>query len=530
MAHRRIAFVSWSKAGLCAGPPSRIWRMQQPGRRRITSRLPEWLWNSNPRGFGQAADLRMIPVKQQPNAWELQAEENYARRAPALLSFETLAGSGLPDNLARLDQLDIATDQTAHRQRNVATEIERIQRSRPGDFAAHATVLCLRVTTAPNGQVETAARDGLGSWLGLRQGDGQPTFPYARVHVIKVDRALQFRAGLSRILLRAESEPALWGRPPANAHEPIEHFSSGRELLKGLYFIDPYLSPLLAGNAPYVWSFTAPRAGAIVLFDLGTFARGTRGEPAEALQMFGPQGTTQFLARPTVRPSDLEAAARWWVQHLNGFLGLISDPVPFARADGITYSPQGHMQTLLSVEHLFRHVQSMLTQVRDKHARRLALFGFLDTYEGLMGRDVVASCTLSVAEKSLAKLEAALDPAVACVLLPPAKRAVEALRAVQAGFSLGTDVAAQRVRLPAAQGHEDLPLEKAAASYLYVLRNATHGYGGKNDASRRRNDALLASHSGDLPDDLPMLAYLYALTLVLDPSGLYLRLAHHSFP
>lgn len=55
--------------------------------------------------------------------------------------------------------------------------------------------------------------------------------------------------------------------------------------------------------------------------------------------------------------------------------------------------------------------------------------------------------------------------------------------------------------------------ERAAASYLVALRNATHGHGGdKGTAEQRERDTtLLIQHNGDIPEDLSLLAYLYLL-------------------
>lgn len=286
-------------------------------RTRVATQLPTWLWSSDPREFGRTAGLRMIADSSRAGWWQLQTEESYRRVAPSLVGVEMLAADGQADRLDRLDQLVVPLGTDIRRGRPVEPELERIRRSRPGDFAAQAVVKNLAVTTAPEGQIVAAARAAWREWLSARDaGTGDRMFPEARVYAVQVSKALQFRTALTRILLRAESEPALYQQPPTNAGQPVEHFSSARGLLQGLYFLDPYLAPVLVGNAPYVWAFSAPRAGAQVIFSLGRFCNGTTGEPAEALQMFGPPSTTQTPPRLSVTADDLNAALSWWVRHL----------------------------------------------------------------------------------------------------------------------------------------------------------------------------------------------------------------------
>lgn len=61
--------------------------------------------------------------------------------------------------------------------------------------------------------------------------------------------------------------------------------------------------------------------------------------------------------------------------------------------------------------------------------------------------------------------------------------------------------------------------EAAAAEYIRVLRNATHGHGSNREAARGRTNALLAQHDGELPHDLALLGYPYLLDLLNNPSG-----------
>jgi hypothetical protein len=92
------------------------------------------------------------------------------------------------------------------------------------------------------------------------------------------------------------------------------------------------------------------------------------------------------------------------------------------------------------------------------------------------------------------------------------------LRAVQDGFFLPSRVTATGVRLPHRDGTDrTVTKEEAAAQWLRVLRNASHGFRGQDDRDHARDEALLMSHNGQLPDDVPLLAYLHLLHLLAEP-------------
>ncbi|HTX44649.1 MAG TPA: hypothetical protein VMD48_00035, partial [Solirubrobacteraceae bacterium] len=61
------------------------------------------------------------------------------------------------------------------------------------------------------------------------------------------------------------------------------------------------------------------------------------------------------------------------------------------------------------------------------------------------------------------------------------------------------------------------PPDEAAAEYIRVLRNATHGHGANREENKPRTDALLANHDGRMHDDLGLLGYLYLLELMSKP-------------
>ena len=66
--------------------------------------------------------------------------------------------------------------------------------------------------------------------------------------------------------------------------------------------------------------------------------------------------------------------------------------------------------------------------------------------------------------------------------------------------------------------------DQAAARYVGVLRNATHGHGAKSPDAALIANALLAHHDGQLPHDLALLGCLHLLDVIGRPEDLALRL------
>lgn len=115
----------------------------------------------------------------------------------------------------------------------------------------------------------------------------------------------------------------------------------------------------------------------------------------------------------------------------------------------------------------------------------------------------------------MADLRRDLSPDVGQILLPAAERAVRALAAVQDGFFLQRQLGASNVEFTDADGAtKRLEPMVAAAEYIRLLRNATHGHGSNREEHKLRTDALLAHHDGTLPHDLGLLGYLYLLELL----------------
>jgi hypothetical protein len=110
-------------------------------------------------------------------------------------------------------------------------------------------------------------------------------------------------------------------------------------------------------------------------------------------------------------------------------------------------------------------------------------------------------------------------------LLFGAKRAVIALEEMQRGFFLQRQSKVPSIRYVDSDGmRRDLSIVDAVSQYLKVLRNSTHGYGDKVASRAGKTNALLASHNGEIPDDLPLLGYLYLLKIMLETDALKRKL------
>lgn len=163
----------------------------------------------------------------------------------------------------------------------------------------------------------------------------------------------------------------------------------------------------------------------------------------------------------------------------------------------------------------------MLVAHRDSNARRALVFTVLDSMEGVRATNLLTMCTFSHASKTLDALEQSIPAGAGQILLPAARRAVEALRAVQDGFFIRRQLGTTTVQWQLGAGQvRSLSVEDAAARYLKVLRNATHGHGSNKASASALTDALLAHHDGDVPHDIGLLGYLYLLDMLTHPDRL----------
>lgn len=474
--------------------------------------LPTWLSGGNLDELAAAAGWEWDQLTGRPEVARIRLRERAAGRDARLVQVNLLADARNVDSAgayARLARLRRHANVQGTDPRVIAAELERLRNEHPTDVGAWLSAVQLAVMGAPMAAaahtVQQALRDSI-----------LPNLPHAAAYLIDVDDKLPFRATMLRALLYIGSEGA---EPPQRAPDGLT-FRSATGLIGDLNLgLHAYVAPLFLSCAPWVWGFTAARAGGVIAFVFGEPITGRRGESAEPLQLFTPVGNRGGQPpAPAIGSRDQAATLAWWVRQLDRLLTEVLDPTN--HAPGGVLDAQRAFAVHLSTEQLFRSVQSLSVHDRDPIARRTMMFDALDTLAGLVGTSFDVRCQLGHAQSVLDDLLGVLPADVAAVLLPRAERAVAALRELQDGFFLPSRVTGTTIRLPDRSGVDHpVPLEFAAASWLRVLRNAGHGFGSK-PAKKARDDILLTAHDGTVPADLPDLPYLYLLELLAHPENL----------
>ena len=486
-------------------------------RRSAWVRLPAWLAGGDPLDFGRMCRWRMEAADPAAGKWDVRLDERVRRRSARLVQVNRLADSRNADAAgaySRLRRLPASESLYKRVPRDrVQAELDRIGSQRPGDLAALMSQVTLATLSAAPAQLPDIVGQALREHL-------LPVLPEAAAYLLEVDEALGKRYGAARLLRQVEDDNAMCLRPPALlADKPI--FNAARGLFSDTSLgLGAYLSPLFLALSPWVWAVPANRIGGVVVYTFGCPVVGRRGEASELLQLFFPDGRAESGLRPEACAAHFDAALTWWAGALDRLFTEVTDPAGYAGDDG-TYNAKENFEALLSIEQAFRNVQSLSANARDNHVRRVLLFDTLDTLEGLRSPDFQRMCELSYAQRALDEVTGLVGAAVARVLLPRARQAVTALRRLQDGFFAPSRLQDGGLLVPRRDGTETvMSLEKAASAYLRVLRNGGHAFGGR---SQPADGVLLTAHDGDVPVDLPDLAYLYLLHLLARPHDLRRR-------
>lgn len=491
----------------------------QLARRAARVALPGWLAGGDPLDFARMCRWRMEAADPAVGEWTVRLEERARRRLARLLEVSLLAtgrNAGTGGAYSRLRRLPASDGlyEMVPRTR-VQAELDRIASQGSGDLAALMSVLTLATLSASAAQLPDIVAEALSGHL-------LPLLPDAAAYLIEVDAALSKRYGAVRLLRQAQDDSSLSLRPPpTQAGRPV--FSAARGLFSDTSLgLDAYLAPLFLALSPWIWAVPAKRVGGVIVYAFGRAVPGRRGEAAELLNLFSPAGLADSGPRPEIAPADLDAALTWWTGALDRLFTEVTDPAAYAGDDG-RYSAKENFETLLSVEQAFRNVQSLSAHARDNHARRVLLFDSLDTLEGLRSPDFRKMCELSHARRTLEEVAGAIGEPAGRVLLPRARQAVIALRELQNGFFAPSRLRDGGLLVPRKNGGEAvISLEKATAGYLRMLRNGGHAFGGSQQD--QADGVLLTAHDGEIPVDLPDLAYLYLLQLLARPEVLRHRI------
>jgi hypothetical protein len=476
-----------------------------------SAQIPRWLWGNNVLGYAAAAQLKFHAENLDEYRWRIEPLERYENRAPRLVQLIEVAAPGAPARWKALQLLPASQvarstppDLIAQKHR------ELVKGAAENDIMTMLNWLHISLTLASDEEFVDAARGGFEILRDLKTTDGTLAFPELAAYFIQFDQALTWRAGFPRIMLRVEEEPAtLTTRPPQTAGQLV--FGSGTALLEDLALTrDAYLAPLFLCHSPWIWAIVGQRPQGVMVYSLGRPWRGRAPDAAELLHQFMPAGPAKFEPCPPFTAAQITETLRWWTDHLNNLLSVVTDPSTYAGSTR-QYKPRRQFEAQLTFEQAGRRIQAVLAHQRDHASRRFIAFGALDTLEGL-GLGFSEAVRLTRAQKTLDELDAALPADVAAVLLPSARRAVDALRECEQGFMPSGWVSGGNVTVPHRNGQPRvMTLEEAAAQYLRILRNAGHGYAGQNDKdpAARRSPAHVAHrrHPRRLrPPALPVLA------------------------
>lgn len=501
-----------------------------PTRTAIT--LPQWIWGGTPARFLEMARLHVISDPSlAADEYRVKTLERSTGNRPGLVTVRQLAGPPLSGtDYGSLDsaetegsaaQVDVARRHKTH------LRLERAElfadKSGAAGFVAPGLSLHQLQTTmsAPGALAETVQLivDDISS---VEFSDGERAFPNTGAFYIRRDPALVHRATIPPILVRVAHDGTLQ-RADLNEIKAASRrgeaiFAASSKLSDGMALLDGFLAPLLGALTPYVWAFSATRRSGSIVYTLGEAISGTAGDAVEPLHLLPSQGALAAAPRPALSARAASAAVLWWTQRLDKALSVVSDPTVFSSSSG-RYLPNNHQHAILSFDQLFRRVGAIQRSHRDDDARRVLLFTVLDTLERLTDRRLTDMCMLAFAQRTLDRVRGDIPADAAEVLLPAAERAVLALGKVQDGFYLRRQTGASTIDFVLTDGTpERYTPEEAAAEYIRVLRNATHGHGSNRNDAVPRTDALLAHHDGSLDHDLPLLGYLYLLDLVSKPA------------
>lgn len=499
--------------------------------KRTRANLPPWVWGGSPKRLLEESDFHV--TKDRQGGYFVRAKEDYLQLSPDLVELRTIVTPDGPG--PRWDILEHITERAPHPSIPGIQEVlqrrrHTIQdRRRPVDFFNYYMLLLHSSPMHDLAEHSKSFLEDLGTQT-LSDDSANHPFPHAGLHLVQSKPALLHRLKLASVLLRVEQDPRLQheGAQSLKKLSSSEQgiFMASAELYNGVLTLDAYLAPLMAAGTPAIWGVHIARSFGCLVFNLGQFAPGIEAEAAELLHLVSLPGTTRPPKLESLSPLAPEGAIRWWTTHLNELFGVLSDLSPFVDDQEI-YQPTRQLEAILTVEQIFRRTASLLVAHRDLNARRALMFTVLDSLEGLSGIKLLKMCTLSHAKKVLEQLEASIPPPAQEMLLPAARRAVSALEGMQDGFFIRSQLGTEDIILHlGGRTTESLSPEKAVAHYLKVLRDATHGHGTNRANAKARTAALLAHHTGDVPHDLGLLAYLYLLDVLADPRRLR-RILHN---
>jgi len=353
---------------------------------------------------------------------------------------------------------------------------------------------------------------------------GERAFPHPSAHLISSTDLLIRRARLPGIMFRFDQDPDALKTRAAISEEEGGHFDSQAAWYREVIGVVHYLGPLLGCLSPRFWCLPTGRPPFAILFNLGRDISGLRSSPMEPMQLLPEFGRMEPVPPAELTPTSCRHAIHWWTTRLNQMFRYLCDPTTFRNVNG-EYDPYEHQHWLLTFGQVFGLTTALQASGRNHAVQRALMNTLLDTYADRIrigGRGFERLCTWQYAKKAADRVHTRMPDDVAAILMPVADRAVESLRRFQEGFFIRRQRRDKNViiRIPG-EHPEHLQPEQATAVLLKVLRNATHGFGGRDPQPATKKELiaerLLAHHDGEMPADLVFLPYLYLLDALSQP-------------
>ena len=198
--------------------------------------------------------------------------------------------------------------------------------------------------------------------------------------------------------------------------------------------------------------------------------------------------------------TETKAFVKWWFQRWNEVLGQLIDPEVHFWVPNVTFSPDLMVDRFLSLVRMLASMQEVLINTaRSEFLRTMMLFDVLDLMKGigggLGGYDRMADPRL--VERDLSEIEEVVtgDPAVAKILLPRCRSAVDDLSALRVGF----------IAPPT-------NLDAAVRSLMQELRNARHGFDQQGASHSAMTEFF--NHRMDVSADIADLGWLHLIRML----------------
>jgi hypothetical protein len=483
--------------------------------------LPDILFGKDPRGFLDFIGLHGRPLGD--NRWAVKPTNDKVFVSHYGLADDTQFTNRF-DHLAQIP----LTDEKLDDPNTVAgfAELERLLAERMAsgsDIAAVFHSIQADILKCATHQDLIAIVEQIFGYLQAipMESTGELLFSHLTIHLVIATKLLLGRMRLPAILSRFDQDPDA-AKTIAKLGDEGGYFASSSNWFQDVITASHYFGPLLGCLSPGFWCVPSGRPPAAILFSLGTPIAGYRPTPMEPMQLLPHTGRDEPVPDVNLDPTSCRIAITWWTNRLNQMFGYLCDPTIFSNKHGI-YDPYEHQHWLLTFGQIFSLTTALQTSSRNHATQRALMNTLLDTFaDRVLDRRFDQLCTYDNAKEAAERAHTRMPPVVAKILMPLADRALDSLLRVQDEFFLRKQRGDNNVivHIPGSErGHHKQP-PRAAAMLLKLYRNATHGFGGLRKPQSDEDlivERLLSHHTGEIPDDLVFLPYLYLLDVLCSP-------------